>query len=341
MNATDLRAASRKSFGRAQNAASAFFFTPASPRPLAALRIGLGLVLILQALLIGPDVLKFYARDGLVQEALVPFFSEPFTPQIAVITRLLAGLGIGEAACIYGLGLAYLASLVMMTAGWRTRGAAVAAWFLHWIFMVSGNSSNYGVEIFAHVFLFYLMFMPAGEALSVDVETGRARERSTPQARLSLRVLQIQLCLTYFSSGIEKAMGHGWWTGDALWQALMLPDYRQYDFGWMSAWPLVPMIGGWATLLIEMGYCVFIWPRPTRRLWIVLVVGMHLGIALFLGLTLFGLIMSTLTMTIFGVPADASEAVARRPRALGRGSPRPRRASRGSATRPGAPGLPA
>jgi len=262
------------------------------------------MVLILQALLVAPYALEFYARGGLIQESLSLFFTEPLTPQIHWVVRTLAPLGISETLCIYGLGLTYLASLIMMGLGWHTRAATLTTWFLHWMFMVSGSTSNYGVELFSHVFLFYLIFMPAGDALSVDVHVGRRREKATPLARLSLRVLQLQLCLCYFSSGFEKAKGAGWWNGEALWRSLALPDYKQFDLSWLSSYPYLPMIGCWATIAIEGLYCIFIWPKATRRYWIVAVVAMHLGIAIFLGLTLFGVIMCVLTLAIFGVPAN-------------------------------------
>jgi hypothetical protein len=284
-----------RALSRAQAAVQRFFFAPASPRPLIALRIGLASVLILQALLIWPGALRFYAGDGLVQEAIAPFFSEPGTPQLATIAAFFAKYGIREAATIAALGIAYIGALAAMAAGWHPRLATATSWLLHWTFMTSGSgsASNYGVEIFAHVFLFYLIWMPCGN-----------KAEPSSCARLSLRVLQIQLCMVYFSSGYEKSLGAGWWNGEAFWNALMLPDYRQYDFGWLAYYPLIPKLGGWMTMLVETFYFVFIWPRATRPLWILAVVGMHLGIAITLGLTVFGVIMSVLTLMVFGVPAE-------------------------------------
>jgi hypothetical protein len=49
---------------------------------------------------------------------------------------------------------------------------------------------------------------------------------------------------------------------------------------------------------------IFIWPRRTRRIWILATVGMHLGIALLMGLGVFGAIMIAFTVAAFGVSAE-------------------------------------
>ena len=55
---------------------------------------------------------------------------------------------------------------------------------------------------------------------------------------------------------------------------------------------------------METGYAIFIWPRRTRRPWIVATVLMHLGIGLFMGLGVFAAIMIPFTLAAFGVNAE-------------------------------------
>ena len=74
---------------------------------------------------------------------------------------------------------------------------------------------------------------------------------------------------------------------------------------WLANWPHLAFLGSWSTLILETGYCVFIWPRMTRKFWILGIVGLHLGIVFALGLTLFGLIMCLLTIGAFAVSAEA------------------------------------
>ena len=58
---------------------------------------------------------------------------------------------------------------------------------------------------FAHIGLFYCVWMPVGYAWSLDQRHGAVSDEATPLCRLSLRVLQVHLCIVYVSSGIEKA----------------------------------------------------------------------------------------------------------------------------------------
>ena len=46
-----------------------------------------------------------------------------------------------------------------------------------------------------------------------------------------------------------------------------------------------------ATVYWELSYCALVWPRLTRPLVIAMAVAVHLGIALFLGMMTFGLVM--------------------------------------------------
>jgi hypothetical protein len=56
---------------------------------------------------------------------------------------------------------------------------------------------------------------------------------------------------------------------------------------------------------------VFIWPRHTRLIWLVSAIAMHCGIAIFMGLYLFGLIMIVLNIAAFGpLEGDATFQVA-------------------------------
>lgn len=81
----------------------------------------------------------------------------------------------------------------------------------------------------------------------------------------------------------------------------MLPIYSQFNMSWLAWYPALTKAVGWGTLLVEIGYPIFIWPKKTRRLWIALTIGLHLGIGVFLGLEFFSLIMAILTLSLFGV----------------------------------------
>jgi hypothetical protein len=291
-------------FSRLARAVDDFFFREASARPLGALRIGLAGVLIAQAWMVRTEILEFFARDGIVQDEPARYFSVPGAPHLAWLTERLAPFGVSEAFSVHAVCGVYLVSLLLLAVGAHTRLAAVLAWFLHFTLMNTGHASIYGIDRYAHIFLFYLMCLPAGNAFSLDAALHPARCAPTIMARLGLRVAQLHLCVSYLASGIEKSTGAQWWNGELLWRVLSLPEYQQFDMSWLAEWPWLSRIGGWATLAIELGYCIFIWPRRTRKLWIAATVALHLGIAIFLGLPLFGIIMCVLTVALFGFSAE-------------------------------------
>ncbi|WP_437312970.1 HTTM domain-containing protein [Sorangium sp. So ce385] len=284
-----------------------FALAPASAEPLAALRIGLAAVLLVQAALVAPALFELYGPAGILQGPLREAFAQIELPGIGWLAGRLGPLGIGETSLLAGVGAVYALSLAALLCGFRTRTSALLAWITHRLLMVTADATVYGADLFANIFLFYLVWIPSGAALSVDRwmrGPSRAAAEPTPGARLGLRVVQVHLCIAYLASGLEKASGASWWNGEAIWRSVMLPEYRQLDFSWLAWHPWIAQAAGWAVLGVEIGYAFLIWPRLTRRAVIVATALLHLGIAAFMGLGVFGAIMPVFTLAAFGVPAD-------------------------------------
>ena len=118
-------------------------------------------------------------------------------PQISWLARVVSPIGVSETGCIYAVIWAYLASLVLLGLGFHSRVTAFGSWLLHWTLMNTGFTTTYGVDLYAHVFLFYLIFVPAGDAWSMDVLSGRRDGSPSTGARIGLRILQLHLCISY------------------------------------------------------------------------------------------------------------------------------------------------
>lgn len=288
----------------------AFFTEPVSLYPLSVLRIMVALVLFAQAFAIFPFLYEFYGEKAIIQNSLNEFFNfnYPF-PRINQIADFLTQYGIAFNTVVQGFFLGYLVALTCLLLGWQTRIAAIATWLLHFIIMNSSILSNYGIDAYAHFVLFYFTWMPIDRGLSLDAyfSTQPERYQWTPFVTISLRIFQLHMAFTYFVAGFGKAMGYMWWNGEAIWQSLMLPEYRQFDLGFFAAYPLIPMILGYATLIIETFYPVGMWIKRLRPYWVLAIVGLHFGIIVFQGLQLFGSIMMALTFCLFGLDYDYSE----------------------------------
>jgi hypothetical protein len=104
----------------------------------------------------------------------------------------------------------------------------------------------------------------------------------------------------YCASGLEKAMGEQWWNGEAIWIAMQQDQFNQVNIDWMANASWVPTLLCLGTLAIEIFYPFGILWRRTRKIWLLGILMMHLFIAVFLGLQLFGGLMFLLNLTAFG-----------------------------------------
>jgi hypothetical protein len=278
---------------------------PASPRPLAWLRVGLSAVLLLQALALAGSLEDLYGPDGIVPWSVVDaYLARPGEPSVRWLEAALAPWGASGEACLWAVFVAYLAGLSGLLVGWRTRWSALVAWLTHLALNSSGEGSTYGVDLFAHIALFYCVVMPVGHALSADGRAGRASAAPSVAARVSLWVLQFHLCVVYLSSGLAKASGPQWWDGEAIWRAVMPPSAGPLPMAWLAAAPWLAVLAGWGTLLLEVGYALFVWPRRTRRPWALATVGLHAGTAVTMNLWSFAAVMVVLNVAAFLVPAE-------------------------------------
>jgi hypothetical protein len=128
--------------------------------------------------------------------------------------------------------------------------------------------------------------------------------------------MQFHLCVIYLAAGLDKAMGRQWWNGEAIWQTVSQPIFSTFDLSWLARPSWIPMFAGWSTLVVEIGYVFFIWPRRTRKVWCFATIGLHLGVGLFMGLVFFSSVMILLTVCSFlipeGVPDRIPEGVPKR-----------------------------
>lgn len=284
------------------NSAKKFFFAPSTSYPFEVLRIGVSLVLLVQLFFTSRVIFEIYGEGAFLQRGIQEFFGAGLL-EINALSSALERIGVAETTTILSVALLYGTSLLAMMLGLATRVASIIAWLTH-VILFQGNMSSYGVDGFAQIGLFYLAISPAGRALAMDNLIRRTPRSPMVDNSFVLRIAQLHLSIAYFASGFEKANGIQWWNGEAIWRSLMLPIYRQFDMGFLSHVPWLAALAGWGTLLVEMGYPVFMNWKRTRPLWVALVVSLHLGIAIFLGLHLFGFFMCVLSISLFGVPSE-------------------------------------
>jgi len=273
-----------------------FWFTPADPLPLALVRILTGALLTWASVVWLLDAEAFFGNDGWQRpESVWRMNDQPwqwswyFAAGSAGMAKILAGIT--------------LVAAVMLTLGIATPLAAIVS-LAGLISAVNRAPLNvFGLDDTLGMLLIALAVGPAGAAVSVDrlLAPDIAADRPSVRANLAIRLIQVHLCVVYVFSGLGKLLGASWWEGTALWGAAANVQYRTLDLTWLASHPWLVNALTLGTLWWEITYAALVWPRLTRRLFLVTAVPVHLGIGLAMGMMEFGLAMLAANMAF--VPA--------------------------------------
>jgi hypothetical protein len=182
----------------------------------------------------------------------------------------------------------YLLSLVGLTLGFRPRLMALfaclfAATFHHRLAeLMNGGDSLYRNG------LYFLILAPSGATWSIDhwLRTRRLRARGDAAADApvfiepwSVRLMQIQVCIMYFFTGVYK-LGEDYINGEALYWVLNDVAITRWPYAWLPIPLFICRLMTWTALAFELGFSFLVWFRPLRR-WVLLMgIGLHLGILL-------------------------------------------------------------
>ena len=272
----------------------------ASYKPLAILRIGVALILLWQGALTWGHRELLLDELGLVAWWLGEQLIDPMMPRVSPIAAFFAQFGLTSRQTVTLLMATHLVAATGLLFGIGTRASAFVAWITHLVLIGTGVAFTYGLGKLLVIALFYCLVMPVGREWSVD---HRLRRSAGPvpgeDASLSVLVLRLHLCIIYAAAGISKAIGEQWWSGDAVWRALALPQFQQFDPSALLHFPLLIQALSVASVAVQLLYPVLVWTR-FRFAIVVATELLHLGIAMFLGLWLFSGIMIVLNAAAFG-----------------------------------------
>lgn len=266
-------------------------YLTADLRSLAAGRIALALVLLLDLSKRAGQIDLFYTNDGLIPNHTLlwrPAFEKVFSFFFMASYRHEAIAGF--VVC----GIAYLALLV----GFRTRIAQIASLIcvlsLHGRLLLFDN----GGDVVLGLLCIWTTFLPTGRRWSVDAllargEPGR-EEADAPKTFTSLAVMALlfQLAFIYFFNAVHK-QGESWRDGSAVHYALHLDRIATPFAVWLrdAMSPGVARALTLSALAIEsMLPLLLLSPfavRVCRQSAVVLVVALHTGFALCLNLGIF------------------------------------------------------
>ena len=120
--------------------------------------------------------------------------------------------------------------------------------------------------------------------------------------------IMIQLTVVYLTAGFMKASGPRWTAGTALYVVSQIDWFSEPSSRWIFRNPLITTLADYGTIFFQLWFPVAIL-SPLRPLWVVMGIGMHLGIAYTMGLVPFSLVM--IGLELFMLSDETYEAAAR------------------------------
>lgn len=268
---------------------NAFFFAPQSPLSIALFRIVYGLLVIATLTLLRPDWLTWYGPHAWVSLSTMHAL-EPGTRLnlFAVIPQ--------TDAWINTLFWIFLGSAILLTIGFLTRLNSL----LVFLCLASIHQRNVYIlhagDTFLRVAGFFLIFAPAGAALSLDrltidrlIRIWRGKEDASiqPRSPWAQRMIQFELALVYFATFCVKVKGAPWLQGTATYYVLHLDEFKRFPIPSWLLHPLMLKLESWSALVLEFSLGVLIWVKELR--YVVLTLGLlfHLSLEYALNIPLF------------------------------------------------------
>lgn len=263
-----------------------FFFAARDPRLASVLRVGYGVLLLINLVMWAPDLRLWFSESGLLPSSEAREIINEHAPTV-----------LGWSSAEWWPWLCYgvlVTAAVLLTVGWHTRIQAIIVL----IGMTSFQDRNYaivdGEDTLFRMFAFYLALCPAGWAFSLDARRRKRRGIDEPlPIPWGLRLFQIQMSVIYLSSAIAKSMSHDWRSGTALYFVARLDaSFGKFPvpaFPFETLW--ITKLLTWSVLALEWGLPVLLWLRPTRRVALVVAIVFHLSIEYTMNLFLFHWLM--------------------------------------------------
>lgn len=261
-----------------------FFFSKQSPVPVALFRIIYGMLVIITLGLLRTDWLNWYGVNAWV--------SLSTAVKLEPGNRLnLFSLIPQSEAWINALFWVALGSAALLTIGLFTRINSVFVFACLTSIQQRNLYITHGGDTFLRLAGFFLIFAPAGAALSADrlirIRRGKEAPSIQPRSPWAQRLIQLQLSCVYFATFLLKIKGAPWLQGTALFYVYHLDELKHFP---LPAWffsPIVLKLGSWSALAVEFSLGVLIWVKEFRFVLLALGLLFHLWLEYSLNVPLF------------------------------------------------------
>ena len=191
---------------------------------------------------------------------------------------------------------------IFLTVGYRCQFAAISN-YIFWLIFVNftpmQRDFDGGFDLFMIGASFFLLFLPIDHSFSID----NLRTKLSIQVFSSIKPLPtkttilayqipVAICLgfLYFDSAIHKLFAEHWRNGLGAWLPLAMPYYiSAIDMSWLLNIEWLQKFIGYLILVFQFTFFFLFNKRFFRPLFLIIGIGLHLGITLSLNIYPFGI----------------------------------------------------
>jgi len=249
---------------RAEARVIEWFYTPASVAPLAFVRFGLGLVLVLSVASYLPHAEWLWGEDGFSANTFSSYAQHP----LRYHTELILGLLLVSSACF--------------AVGFATRWTGLLAAVLQAVTGSTGYVHTWGWSTVMPVVVAIVALSAAGNRWSVDAWLAARKGRTLPAVApaWALRLLQVHVAVVYVSASWHRYNDPGWINGEMVYAAVANGMYTRLPYLDPQPFQGLFIFLTYATELIEMVAPVLLWVKRVRTPLVIGLMGLHLGLEL-------------------------------------------------------------
>ncbi|ASZ13872.1 HTTM domain-containing protein [Chitinophaga pendula] len=265
-------------------------------------RVNIAGFALLHFLAIQPDFTALYSYKGYIYPDIMDTTTDYVSPTVVSLQAFLQRMDLPTdyESLLLVCRIAYPLALILLILGLFTRISAVLSLLFQLLLIKSIHLYEYGIDGYTTFALFYCCVFPVGAVYSLD--NRRRRSRRQPDHLPYLFLLRGHLGVAYFFSGFDKVIGVTWRNGEALWKALHSHNYySMFSLDFLVDTPFF-VISGWATIILEICYGLFMNLRSTRRYSLAGIILLHVFIACFMGLFFFSALLILLNLSAYYAP---------------------------------------
>ena len=204
----------------------------------------------------------------------------------------------------------WLVFIFFINIGFMTRLSVIVNYVFSITFFATVSSFEYHM-FYAYMGInFILMFLPLSNSFSVDrmikrVKYSSAHYTYNPSTEVSVIYYYIPVFvaigLVYFDSIFYKFNSPSWLSGLGMWKPCVLPQFNHYGNSFVLNNKFFSLSFGYVTLLFEAVFIFLFWYKPFRSWFVLIGLGLHIGILVFFPIPWFALGVSAIYLLLVPV----------------------------------------